>query len=108
MGKEWMIMGIMELSADQAPDGIVKCSVFNQRTGCLFNPCAKHEERTLTARETEILSLIRHGYLSKEIAVKLGVSIHTVNNHRKNILTKLGAGNAIEAINRARILRLME
>ena len=43
----------------------------------------------------------RQGLLSKEIAYKLHLSIYTVNNHRKHILSKLQAGNAIEAINRA-------
>ena len=49
----------------------------------------------------EILLLIRQGFLSKEIAYKLNLSIYTVNNHRKNILAKLNADNVIEAINRA-------
>ena len=39
-----------------------------------------------------------HGFLSKEIAHQLGVSIYTVNNHRKNILSKLDANNIMEAI----------
>ena len=37
----------------------------------------------------------------QRIAYKLHLSIYTVNNHRKHILSKLQAGNAIEAINRA-------
>ena len=52
-------------------------------------------------REKEILLLIRQGFLSKEIASKLNLSIYTVHNHRKNILAKLNVDNVIEAINRA-------
>ena len=55
----------------------------------------------LTKREKEILLLIRQGFLSKEIAYKLNLSIYTVNNHRKNILAKLNVDNVIEALNRA-------
>lgn len=58
-------------------------------------------EPQLTKREKEILILIRQGFLSKEIAYKLNLSIYTVNNHRKNILAKLNVDNAIEAINKA-------
>ena len=47
------------------------------------------------------LLLIRQGFLSKEIASKLNLSIYTVHNHRKNILAKLNVDNVIEAINRA-------
>lgn len=38
------------------------------------------------------------GLLSKEIADKLCISIHTVNIHRQNLLRKLGVQNSIEAI----------
>jgi len=106
-GKAWIIMGMIELSADQIPAGRVKCSVLNLKTGRFFNPYASDLEQALTERELEILSLIHQGYLSKEIAVGLGVSIHTVNNHRKNILEKLDAGNAMEAIGIARSAGLL-
>lgn len=42
----------------------------------------------LTNKETEVLNLILMGKKSKEIADILGISIYTVNNHRKNILRK--------------------
>lgn len=46
-------------------------------------------EDPLTTREREILQLIADGKTSKEIAQLLFISIHTVNNHRKNIKHKL-------------------
>lgn len=101
-GKAWIVMGMMEVSPDQTPMDRVKCSVLNLKTGTFFNPYAVSKDQTLTGREREILSLIHKGFLSKEIAGKLSVSIHTINNHRKNILAKLEADNAIEAINTAR------
>ncbi len=107
-GKAWIVMGIMELAPDQTPANRVKCSVLNLRTGQFFNPYASSQEWALTERELEVLSLIGRGLLSKEIAVRLGVSKHTVDNHRKNILAKLEVDNAIEAINTARAAGLVE
>jgi len=101
-GKAWIVMGIMDVSPDQAKSERIKCSVVNMKTGEIFNPLIlSSPEIQLTAREKEILILIRQGLLSKEIADKLNVSIFTVNNHRKSILAKLKADNAIEAINYA-------
>jgi DNA-binding CsgD family transcriptional regulator len=36
---------------------------------------------------------------SEEIAEKLFLSLHTVNTHRKNILKKINAKNAIDIMN---------
>lgn len=43
----------------------------------------------LSKREKEIIGLIANGRSSYEISDVLYISIHTVNNHRKNILAKL-------------------
>ena len=43
----------------------------------------------LTTREKEVLKLIADGKSSNEIAELLCISIHTVHNHRANIMTKL-------------------
>ena len=56
----------------------------------------------LTKRETEILGLVSNGYPSSDIADFLGISCTTVNNHRQNILSKLGATNSAEAVNYAK------
>lgn len=52
----------------------------------------------LTNRENEILRYIAGGYTNSEIADILFLSSHTVNTHRKNILTKTGANNAAGAV----------
>ena len=44
----------------------------------------------LTQRETEVLVLVAKGYMSKEIADMLNISMNTVNTHRKNINAKTG------------------
>lgn len=61
----------------------------------------------LTKRELEILGLVSSGYPGKEIADFLGISTATVNNHRQNILTKMGAASSAEAVNYAKNLGLM-
>ncbi len=61
----------------------------------------------LTQREKEVLTLIKAGKLSKEIAELLGISLHTVNRHRQNILEKLSVGNSVEAIMAATVMRLL-
>ncbi len=47
----------------------------------------------LTERENEIIVWIAEGYTNAQIAEKLFISNHTVNTHRKNIMTKLGVKN---------------
>ena len=97
-GKAWIVMGVMDIAPDQTPQDTVKYSVLDMKSGELVS-IFNNDNQSLTKREIEILQLIRQGLLSKEIADRLNISIYTVNNHRKNILTKLNANNAIEAIN---------
>jgi DNA-binding CsgD family transcriptional regulator len=52
----------------------------------------------LTEREEDVLRLIGKGYSSKQIAVHLEISIHTVNTHRKNMLEKSKCKNCSELI----------
>ena len=47
-------------------------------------------EHDLSAREIEVLILITTGFINKEIAEKLNISLTTVISHRKNITEKLG------------------
>ncbi|MFN9661375.1 MAG: response regulator transcription factor, partial [Cyanobacteriota bacterium] len=44
----------------------------------------------LTEREEQVLLLIGQGLSSLRIAEQLGLSIHTVDTHRRNIRQKLG------------------
>ena len=51
-----------------------------------------------TDREFEIIKLISLGMQSNKIAEKMFLSLHTVNTHRKNILTKAGKETMSELI----------
>lgn len=48
------------------------------------------QQKILTDREIEVMSLIVQGLINKEIADKLNIGIATVITHRKNIMDKLG------------------
>ena len=52
----------------------------------------------LTTREREIFHLVVEGATSKEIARRLDISVKTAENHRANILDKLGVRNTAELV----------
>jgi two-component system invasion response regulator UvrY len=54
---------------------------------------------SLSQREIEIISFIKKGYSSKEIADSLSISVKTVEVHRYNILKKLNLKNAAALVN---------
>jgi DNA-binding NarL/FixJ family response regulator len=56
------------------------------------------ETEHLTAREEEILGLLARGYVTKEIADQLAVSVDTVRFHLKNIYAKLHVRSRTEAV----------
>jgi DNA-binding NarL/FixJ family response regulator len=51
----------------------------------------------LSAREVQVLELIVQGQANKQIAYSLGIAEHTVKNHVKNILSKLGVQDRTQA-----------
>ena len=48
------------------------------------------QQKILSDREIEVMSLIVQGYINKEIADRLNIGLATVITHRKNIMDKLG------------------
>jgi two-component system, NarL family, response regulator YdfI len=55
----------------------------------------------VTARETDVLQLLRVGIGNKDIARQVEVSEGTVKAHVREILSKLGAISRTEAVNLA-------
>jgi len=51
----------------------------------------------LSAREVQVLELIVRGLANKQIAYALSIAEHTVKNHVKNILSKLGVQDRTQA-----------
>jgi DNA-binding NarL/FixJ family response regulator len=74
-----------------------------QITGCLLEswttpevPETSSAYDLLGAREREVLRLLAEGRTSKEIAAQLGLSIKTVETHRRNITHKVGLHSIAE------------
>ena len=57
----------------------------------------KHDEKSLTSREIEVLELIAEGMINKEIAKQLYISEKTVKNHVSNIFRKLKVSDRTQA-----------
>jgi DNA-binding NarL/FixJ family response regulator len=55
-------------------------------------------EEDLTARELDVLRLIRDGYRNKQIADRLAIAETTVNFHIKNLVDKLQANDRTHAV----------
>jgi DNA-binding NarL/FixJ family response regulator len=58
--------------------------------------------KILSRREQDVLARVLAGNTSKEIGAMVGLSQRTVDFHRKNIMTKLGAANVAELSANAR------
>ena len=60
--------------------------------------CQPKFNTKLSERESEVMKLYYNNVLTEDIAEKLFISIHTVNNHRKNALRKLNLHSIEEFI----------
>ncbi len=55
----------------------------------LEQPLQSPKQRSLTSREAEVLQLVAEGFINKQIADQLNVSIKTVEKHRQSLMDKL-------------------
>jgi DNA-binding CsgD family transcriptional regulator len=58
-------------------------------------------DKTVTAREKEVLVLISQGFSTKEIALQLCISEETVKSHRHHLFNKFSARNSPHLIQKA-------
>lgn len=65
-----------------------------RRLGTAAAPRAVDPRAVLRARELEVFERIGRGMSTRDIARSLGISVHTVNTHRKAIVDKLGVVGA--------------
>lgn len=61
----------------------------------------KRQPDRLSCRETQVVDLTAAGLSSADIALQLGISVNTVEFHRRRIMQKLGVSNAAEMVSRA-------
>lgn len=99
-GNPWLALSIMNISPDQTSERLGRSRLINQVTEQVIDYTAQPESTifNLTDRESEILRLISKGLSSKQIADKLFISVHTVNTHRQNIISKMNVSTTTEAI----------
>jgi len=64
-------------------------------------PAPAKSPAQLSERENEILGKLARGFLYKEIAAMLGISVETVRTHARNIYGKLQVRTRAEAVNKA-------
>lgn len=70
--------------------------------------CGLERQRTpLSPAELSVLSYLASGMDASRIAGLTGRSIHTIKNQRRSIISKLGAGNTLEAVAIARRLGIL-
>lgn len=62
----------------------------------------------LSNREIEVLILLSQGFSNAEIATKLFLSPNTLKSHTQNIFGKLGVHSRVQAVNKARLFKLIE
>lgn len=65
------------------------------------------KEEILSEREKEVLSILETGATNKEIGEKLNISLSTVKTHMINIYSKLQVSTRIEALNKAKNLKII-
>jgi DNA-binding CsgD family transcriptional regulator len=91
-GTTFSLRGIILEGArqEQAPVMIL-IEPIQERAGT--SPSIQADGIKLTKREEEICRLISRGLINKEIASALGIGVHTVKDHVKNIMKKLKASS---------------
>jgi len=58
----------------------------------------KAPNTNLTAREADVLRLIALGYVNKEVAARLNLSIKTVEAHKSNAMNKMGMKSRVDIV----------
>lgn len=69
---------------------------------------ALQQSETLTARELEVIQLLKLGQTNPQIARNLYISTRTVKNHVEHIIMKLGVSDRTQAVVRALELGILE
>jgi DNA-binding NarL/FixJ family response regulator len=79
-------------------DSYISAMLIEDKNSTAAEPEAEYSIKSLTPREKQILKMITHGEISKEIAEKVRTSQETVEKQRKNILKKINGRGIADAI----------
>lgn len=86
-GKQFELFHTLDTS--QMEHDLLKSILTLFERGHKQHPLPQEGSSPLSVRETEVLALVVKGYINKEIADHLYISLPTVITHRKNICDKL-------------------
>lgn len=97
---------------------IYKADFFWYRPACFFNGQVitrayfsngpkKEYDDILSLREIEILQLVAQQKSNREISELLGISKHTVERHRKNMITRVGVTDMTALIRIAQLVKII-
>lgn len=98
------IAGVPTLNVCQSEQALVKSILAIRRQGHPHEAPHHHVDppssssSLLSAREVEVAILLAKGYINKEIADQLHISLTTAITHRKNIMEKLHARSLADII----------
>ena len=94
---EELVRAIRRVAAGQKylDPAITDQAIGSVTAGTLQEPAARGR---LTRREEDVLRSVALGFLAKEIADRLGISIKTVETHKAKAVIKLGLKNRIEIV----------
>lgn len=92
---EWLTY-LRALLDDNSDAARMADKLFQRFRAPIGNPNEGPTPSMLTSREQEITAYVAQGDNNRQIAEKLLISEHTVKNHMKNILVKLGLENRVQ------------
>jgi two-component system response regulator NreC len=72
----------------------------DQRRGAPVEP--------LSPRELDVLRLLAKGNTNRQVSDLLGISVRTVENHRANLMGKIGISSRVELVSYAEEHKLLE
>jgi DNA-binding NarL/FixJ family response regulator len=95
-----------QIFLDSALSGEVVEKLLKSRNG--RQGAADDPYKLLTPREQEVMRLLAEGLVTREVAERLYISPKTVENHRANIMKKLGLQSTVELVRYAAKLGLID